>query len=441
MGMKVCVLAALLTPLTAATLFQTPPTGLQISEFATGLNFPTSLVQLPDASILVAATAPTGASDFTNFYFGSGQLARFSESGSPVGVNPVLSGLPGPVTSVRTLGNLVAVATAGDGTFPGLASADISFFSMGTTPYSLVGSLHFSYPITDAAVSLTMATRSIPGSPGQFELVFGLQAGNTTGASVGAVTMSALVSAALPAGALYRMVVDTTSGSPVVQAPVQIASGLRNAGGILIDPDGNVYFNDNGYEDSLGTPVSADELNVITAAQVLAGSTFFGYAGNYTDANTGSFIGGAGAQALAAFLNLGGVNPVGAAEIVLAPSGFPTGWNNGLFIGFHGNFTTAGGANLQNPVLYYSFDTHTFTTFISAGRDGVGHLDALWATSNALYLGDFSSGNGFAANSGVVYKIEALPEPGTLVLGMLGFGLLAPLARRRARGQVPRLHH
>lgn len=163
----------------------------------------------------------------------------------------------------------------------------------------------------------------------------------------------------------------------------------------------------------------------------MAGVTSFGYPGSYTGPD-GTFVGGLGVEALAAFL--GNPAAVGAAEVALAPTSFPAPWNNRIFIGFHGNFVTAGGGNLQNPVLYYNFDTNTIIVFIAAGRTGVGHLDGLWSTATALYLADFSSGDGFAAGTGVIYKIEAAPEPGSLLLGLGGLGLLA-LLRQRSRGR------
>ena len=63
----------------------------------------------------------------------------------------------------------------------------------------------------------------------------------------------------------------------------QVANGIRNTGGILVDTAGNVYFGDNGYEAADGTPISADELNILTAAQIASGNvTSFGYPNSYT---------------------------------------------------------------------------------------------------------------------------------------------------------------
>ena len=60
-------------------------------------------------------------------------------------------------------------------------------------------------------------------------------------------------------------------------------------------------------------------------------------------------------------------------------------------------------------------------------------MDALWSTPNALYIGDFSSADGFADGTGIIYKLEATatPEPGTIGLAAMGMLLLACLRGNR----------
>ena len=64
----------------AGSLFPAPPPGLRVTEFASGLNFPTSMTVLGDGSLLVGTTPSSALGGFQNFYLGSGQLVRFSDT-------------------------------------------------------------------------------------------------------------------------------------------------------------------------------------------------------------------------------------------------------------------------------------------------------------------------------------------------------------------------
>ena len=39
-------------------------------------------------------------------------------------------------------------------------------------------------------------------------------------------------------------------------------------------------------------------------------------------------------------------------NICFAPPGFPTGLNTGIFVGFHGSWSSAGTNNVENPLVY-----------------------------------------------------------------------------------------
>jgi hypothetical protein len=413
-------------------LFTSTPAGIDVTTFASNLNFPTSLVPLSNGSVLIGATTPAGTGNFTNFYTGSGQVLRFTQTNG-VADGPgtaIIPSLGGAVTSIRPLGDLLAVATAGNQTFAGLGSGDINIFKPGANPgdaYSNLGGLHFQFSAYDAAINLTLAT--VPtGTPGVYDVYFVLGAGNSNGTPVpGGVAMTGLAAGTLAAGSLYKVTIDTNGVTPSVGTPVQLASGIRNSGGILVAPNGDVYFDDNGFESNLAT-VSADELNRLTAAQIASNTVFsFGYPDNYTDAN-GNVVGGAGVQPLAAFLTDANGAMFGAAEMAFAPTNFPTGLNNGIFIGFDGQFSLTGIGNVNNPVLYYSFDTNTYTRFIDSGQAGIGHLIGLASTADALYISDFATGDGFPGGAGVVYELQStVPEPAESALML--FGLTAVVLR------------
>jgi hypothetical protein len=390
------------------------------------------MTTLPDGSLLVGTTKPNSKAGFTAFYLGSGQLIRFTDVGN-TGVADnggvvVASGLAGAVTSVRNVGGLIAVATTGNGTLGGFGDADITFLRPGASPaspYTNLGDIHFNVPSPGAAINVALESRPTPGTPGSYDIFFGLGAGNNDGTPGAGYTVSGLTSGTLPAGSLYRMTVDTTGADPSVSSISRIADGIRNTGGILANQvTGNLYFGDNGYDNN-GTPVSADELNVLTWAQISSGAvTSFGYPGNYTDYGTGALVGGNGVPPIAAFLQLNGEDSFGINELDFAPAGFPVGLNDGIFAGFDGDFNHSGSLNQSNPVMYYDFKTGTYSTFILGGQDGVGHLIGVTATENSLFLADLSSADGWAGGSGVIYELTAsTPEPSSWELIAIGLAL------------------
>jgi glucose/arabinose dehydrogenase len=408
---------------------------LQVTTFASGLDFPTSLTELSDGSLLVGTTTPASGNSFTTYYTGSGQVTRFTDTNQPgVADNTgtvVVSGLAGAVTSVRQLGNgLIAVATTGTGsTNVNLFAGDIYLYKQGAhpnDPYTQVSDVHVQFASSDAAINIALDAQPTQNTPGSYDLFFGLAAGNNDGTPSPNVTVSGSVSASLPTGSIYKMTVDTNPATPVLSAPVQVANGLRNTGGLVSDASGNVYFGDNGY-DLNGLPESTDELNRLTSAEIGSGTvTFYGYPGNYTQYGTNTFVGGQGDPGLVSFQpsnNLSGTDSYGVTELALAPTGFPTGLNNGIFVTFHGVFASSGPANNANPLVYYDFGTQTYYNFIADGLTGVGHLDGVYSTQDSLFVADFSDADGFTGGTGVIYEISAQPEPASWSLMLVA---LAP---------------
>jgi hypothetical protein len=104
----------------------------------------------------------------------------------------------------------------------------------------------------------------------------------------------------------------------------------------------------------------------------------------------------------------------GANEIAFAPASFPAGLNNGVFIGFDGQYdkvgapnTTTGAGNEENPVIYYDLTSGASWHFIGTQEAYIGHPVGLLATSDALFIADLSDGSlaGGPTNMGAIYKV------------------------------------
>ena len=145
------------------------------------------------------------------------------------------------------------------------------------------------------------------------------------------------------------------------------ATGLRNAAGFAIHPEtGDLYLQDNGidgFSDS-NEPHSADELNIIPAAQIGGKIEDFGFPFNHVRYRTGRVVGG-GIQPWVAFQPLPdpktGNEAEGPNDICFAPPEFPEGLNHGLFVGFHGRFNYAGSGKIPWSMLTWKRE-NTFTS-------------------------------------------------------------------------------
>ena len=84
------------------------PSDFRITTFATGLNYPHSMQQLADGSILVSTSDPVSGG---NYYASTGTLLRFVDAdGDGVADGPgevMYSGMPGTLTAMRVAGDLV----------------------------------------------------------------------------------------------------------------------------------------------------------------------------------------------------------------------------------------------------------------------------------------------------------------------------------------------
>jgi glucose/arabinose dehydrogenase len=392
--------------------------GFRVTTFATGLDFPYGMQQLPDGSLLVGTSRPPPGGG----YFGaSGELVRFTDAdadGVADGPPTVLyRGLPGPLTAVRQAGSLVLVTTdLGD-------VSTITVLRAGNSPaapLSRVGSVTLTFPSGWEHHSYALAVAPSRGGLGGYDVYFNVGASANDTESTEAIGMSSdglagLSSGALAGASIYRFTITDTISGTVLSNLLQIASGVRNAAGIAVQPStGDLYFTDNGI-DGPTVPeeaLSADELNRIPAADVGGAVTDFGFPHSYIEYRTGAEVGSGGVQPFTAFQPLPAASSnesEGPTELVFAPSTFP-GAPNGVFVGFHGQFAQAGVANDEHPVVYEDLSTGRYSHFVANDGPNVGHLDGLLATDNALFLADLSPPGPLGAagaGRGVIYEVVA----------------------------------
>jgi glucose/arabinose dehydrogenase len=397
------------------------PVDFEITTFASGLAYPTSLALLADGSLLVLTNVPDpGGSLFVS----SGVLRRLVDADDDgMADDPgsvVYAGLPGTATSVRRFDDLVVVSSRETD------SEKISFLRTGAAPgdpLALLGSVDFDFPYPFGGHrNVALALRATPGQPGKLDVVFNAGSQFNDQATTGVFTASGLLAGvpganAMVADTLYAVTVDPSGPLPVLSDLVVIAEGVRNGAGLAFQPGtGDLWFQDNGPELVTGgpEPKSPDELNRLIQAALPPPAEDFGFPGDYVEYRTGTVVGGAAVQPEFAFQPIPdpytGDESVGAVEIAFAPPGFPPGLDAGVFVGFHGNFNTAGLANTDNPVVYCDLDTGEWFHFVSTDEPALGHPNGLLAAGDSLWLADLDGdGNVMdAASSGAIYRIRAI---------------------------------
>lgn len=412
----------------------------QVTTFATGLAFPTSMAPLDDGSLLVATNAGGPQSwigDHYIFTSPSASLVRLVDAdhdgvadGPP---QPLASGLPGLVSSVRRVGNLVMAVSAAP------SAQAITLWRTGSAadqPLTPAGTLSLAVPAGFEHSVYALAAR--PASGGGVELFFnvGSQFNEKSGTATITMTAGAGVSytgttapgaaVPLPVESIQRIILTDSGTSLTASPPQSIASGLRNAAGMTFSPAGDLMLQDNGIDtpSNRGVSLSADELNMIPAASLGATVPNFGFPNTYVDYATGTIVGPtAGVTSpLAAFLPIDGKKSEGAVELAFAPSAFPADFAGGLFVPFSGVFNKGGAANDENPVVFVNPTTGGYYHFIE--NQLMGHPNGLLATSDALFLSDLSVSGAFggspggipADQTGAIYRIVAVPEPQALVI-------------------------
>jgi len=424
----------------------------RVTTFASGLPYPTSLASLADGSLLVGASA--GPSLFSS---PSGSLLRLvdgDDDGRADGPPQALAtGLPGLVSSVRRVDDLVMALSSVSG------KETISLLRTGTSasdPLTPVGALRFRFPPGFFHTTYALAARRSPADPAAIELFFNIGAKSNAAATGESVGLEGEGGVTLPlqqlaADAIHRLtLVADAAGTGYRASLQQIASGLRNAAGLVFAPNGDLYLQDNGIDSPANPDVSlsADELNRIAAADLGRLIPDFGFPHTYVAAATGETISG-GVAVCPAICATPGVTPPllvyrpvagerseGAVELALAPARFGPDFAGGLFTSFFGMFR-GGAANLENPVVIADPRSGSVAHFIA--NQVLGHPNGLLAFEDSLYLTDLDYvGNLQSDSRGTIYRIQSLLPPPVAVpapLPLVGFGVALGWRRRLRRRQ------
>jgi glucose/arabinose dehydrogenase len=387
----------------------------RVTTFAAGLNFPVGMTELPDGSLLVAVSNGSGAFSTTT----SGSLVRVVDTDFD-GVANLMQTLVGNVpggrlTSVRRAGDLIAVTGQGP-------TNPISFYRLGalaSDPLVYAGQLNLSYPSAWSHMHTSLLFREAPGTPDQYELYFQIGSRNNNSATTQTVNVTGTpgFGAVLSGDAIHRIKISDNGTSIVATQHTRIATGLRNASGMIFHPHtGDFYIGENGIDGLVdpNEPYSADELNVIPAAQLGNSVPDFGFPNTYEQYRTGTQIGTSGVLPIETFQPIpmpNGSESEGISEIVFAPSSFPPAFQGGLFAGFHGRFSLGGIANEENPVVFVNLATGTYFHIVGNQEPAVGHPDGFVATRDTLYISDMSPTGALGAaqaNTGQIYAVRSL---------------------------------
>ena len=410
------IIARAAAPLPLANDPRIDPSKFRVTTFASGLHFTTGVQKLSDGSILVAVSDPTGG---TGFYSSTGKLLRLTDSNSDGVADDagtyLNTGLAGSIVQMRMAGDILVVNSANP------AVSKISFLRKGPTPsspFTNLGSIDLDFPDGGTHMHDTYALAVRPGAgANQHEIFFNVGSRNNNSNNATQVPAAGLLTANLNPESIYRVTMTDTGSAVSLTGLQQLASGLRNAAGMAFHPTtGALYFQDNGIDGASDEPTSVDEVNIIPAGQIGTSIPNFGFATDYIEYRTGTRIGSGAVQPIHTFQPIPsplGSESEGAAEIAFAPANFPAGLNNGIFVGFHGKFATAGATNEENPLRFYDLTTNESFEFIPNDAANVGHLNNIFATEDTLFISDFNAlGPVFSTTpSGTLYQITAIPEP------------------------------
>jgi glucose/arabinose dehydrogenase len=389
----------------------------RMTTFATGIDYVLGMDELPDGSILAAIT------DGPSYFSGNGRVVRFVDANR----DGVADG-PGKTLFTGIQGGLSALKIAGDLVFVTGQKKPITILRLGATPdapLTLVGKINFAYPAGSwLHPHSALAVRGLPTGLIRYELIFQLGSRDNFAATPASATVGISsseitgVSGALLGDSIYSIRLVDNRDTLIMESLTRLASGVRNPAGFLFHPSGDFYFEDNGIDGVVNAnePTSADELNVITAANYGGEVDHFGFPTHYIEYRTGGFAGGIEFRPLVAFLPLprpsDGAESEGPNDIAFAPPGFPDGLNEGIFVGFHGKFSLGGAQNEENALVFVDLRDKSYFHFIRSATPGVGHLDGLLATRDSLFISDLSKNGAYSTSgAGVIYQIKSLAGP------------------------------
>jgi glucose/arabinose dehydrogenase len=418
------------------------PTDFRVTVYARGLDYPTAVLAEPDGSLLAVLNQPNPG--FRDFYSTTAQIVRFVDpmgqgvaDGSPT---VLAAGLPGADAAITQAGPYI-ITSSSFGT--------ISFLQVGATPDSPLtpaGTIQLAFPANWDHTTFSLVSRPAPGEPGDYNVFFNVGSefngikqdaqGNILFDSHGRaipdptvdpVPATGLLTATLQGDGIYMVTLHDSYGTPVLSGLTRIATGLRNAASMAIDPaTRDLVFADNGIDGTDGgnEAYSTDTLHRIAAADIGKSVPNYGFPYTYTltnllpgqpniVVNPSPLV----VPPLIAFqpladpnLPLTGSESEGASGFAIAPRMFPAPLNQGVFIGFHGLFDTGGTANEENPMLFADPTSGKYFDFISNDEPQIGHLDGATSTADSLFVTDIASNGHVFSNpgSGVIYQIEAI---------------------------------
>lgn len=362
---------------------------LEVTAFATGLSFPTGMTALPDGSILVATSAPTGGS----FFQSTGELLRLTDEDADGvaddGGTVLATDLPGTLVSLALAGDLVLTTSAEGG------NEQIVLLRIGETwadPLEQVGSVRFRLDGFNHQ-SYGLAVREFPDTEGSYEVVFNIGAsGNDTAGQI--AYAEGLVETQLQDASLYRMIITDLTNEVTATEPEQIATGLRNAAAIVFDPaTGDLVITDNGIDTPQDRIValSADTLYRLPAGEIGGAVEDYGFPAAYVDYATGEEVGEIAIAPEAVYRPIDGSEAEGVASVALTPADFPDELQ-GVVAGFHGQYDDVGTMNEENPLLLTAETTGETIELFANDDPTVGHIDGLMSTDATLYAADLCAG-------------------------------------------------
>lgn len=387
---------------------QVTAAGLEIGVFADGLNFPMGMIGLPDNSILVATSNPTGGS----FFQSTGELLRLTDSDSDGiaddGGSVVATGLAGPLVAIQRAGDLVFVTTAG------YREEGIYMLRRGERWHSsmtLLGKIDVLNPGSEHQ-TYGLAVRKSPGIPDSYDLLFNAGAYGNVDAGGNRVTLGGLATGYLEDASIYMLTVTDTGSDVTFSEPVKVAGQLRNASAFVFDVEtGDLIIGENGM-DTPGNEIvsfSADEINVIPADEVGIVEYNFGFPETYTDYATGELVGSEGVLPVVTFNPVDGSESEGIASLIQIPESLPAPFGGGYAAGFHGQFDSFGDDNEENPLIFFNLNSGDRFDLISNDNSAIGHLNSLYSSDSAIYVADLC-GTGLLAEAnscGAIYRISA----------------------------------
>jgi hypothetical protein len=427
---------ALFSPLVVSASILNPlavdESKFRVTTFASNQPFVTSVLQAKDKSIL-ALVSPG--------YNGS-QVVRFTDNNADglADAAPVVlysNNVNGPATHLRQAGDLLFMGEFG--------ASRISALRPGATPadpLTQIGSLDFQFVGGHAHPTMGFAVRPTPGTPGSVDLIFNVGSQFNDQNSTAPVVISGfgLAPTNLQGDSLYMITINEAGPAPVASNLRTVATGIRNVYGMAFHPTtGDLYFADNAIDESNPTqtsePVQADELNRIAAADIGVVAPFFGYPNCYPAYRTGVLIetvpGTSCSGVTQSLLNYQPVNnqrSEGPTEIAFAPSAFPSEYAGGIFTGFSGG-QGPGGVNNQNALVFSNASFSQLLHFVESATPGVGSVLGVHSTQDSLFLANFGGGQIYQ-----ITAIDGVPEPGSLILSLLGLSLLGLTHARRSSG-------